>query len=261
MKIVAKLWPAGILFALTVFAFRGAVFPSSQYWVLSREWGDVSTLYFYWRHFAFSLLRGGVIPLWNPYIFGGVPFQAYPESAIFYPPNLIFILFPLIRALNASFVFHFFLLAVFQFAFLRFLGFKKAPSLLGATALVFSAPVLLHVYSGHLSNICTMAWLPLLFIFAEGFLRRRGVRWAVGLGFFFGWQILAGHWQYGYYSVIMVFIYAIFRFLSDFKEWKERWGKWLLGMILFLLIGVGMTAVLPGKADCQSTRPVRASNA
>lgn len=242
-KKVLSFWPVWILAALTVFIFWEAVFPPFPSWVLSREEGDVSTLYYYWRSYGFSELKKGIIPFWNPYIFCGVPFAAYPESALFYPLNLLFLFIPLASALNMSFILHFYLLALFQYFFLRYLGLRRWPSLLGSFTLVLSAPVLLNITAGHLSNICTFAWVPLLFLLAEGFIRTRRLAWAIGLGFFLGFQILAGHWQYVYYSFIWLILYLIVRFLLDLKPGKKRCALWLGGVILCFVIAAGIASL------------------
>ena len=41
--------------------------------------------------FAAQALAHGRLPLWNPLLFGGVPFLAEPGSGVFYPPNLVFL--------------------------------------------------------------------------------------------------------------------------------------------------------------------------
>jgi hypothetical protein len=42
-----------------------------------------------WRYFAWSSLRNGQSPWWNPYSSTGTPFVATMQSAVFYPINLI----------------------------------------------------------------------------------------------------------------------------------------------------------------------------
>jgi len=236
-------WPILIIIGVTGLVFRDAFFPPFPSWVLSRESGDVSTLYYYWRSFGFESLKAGIIPLWNPDIFCGTPFAAYPESALFYPLNLIFLILPLPAALNGSFVLHLFLLALFQYYWLRFIGSGRCPALLGSMALVFSGSVILHLTAGHLSNICTMAWVPLLFLSAEGFLRTRKLRWAAGLGLVAGIQLLAGHWQYVYYSGVWLAVYGLGRLVIGIRLKKREWKFLTVGVVICLLIALGLAAI------------------
>ncbi len=232
-----------ILLGVVGFLLREAIFPPSPAFVLSRESGDVASLYYYWRGFGFGALRSGTIPLWNPAVFCGVPFAAYPESALFYPLNLVFLLLPLPAALNASFLIHLWLLALFTFLWLRYTGSGRLPALLGSLALTGSGPVILHLTAGHLSNICTLAWVPLVFLAAENFFRTRKLSRAAGVGVLVGCQILAGHWQYAYYTVLGLAAYAIGRILI---ERRPKNGRRLIipaGALLAGAAALGLAAV------------------
>lgn len=244
-KIIAlfNLWPVLVIIGVMACIFREAFFPPFPSWVLSRESGDVSTIYYYWRSFGFESLKAGIMPLWNPAIFCGSPFAAYPESALFYPLNLLFLALPLPAALNGSFVLHLGLLVILQYFWLRFIGSGRFPAFLGSLVLGFSGPVILHLTAGHLSNICTMAWVPLLFLLAEGFLRTRKLRWAAGLGFLAGVQLLAGHWQYVYYTALWLAAYGLGRMITGLRPQKSAWRYLPAGVILCLVIALGLAAV------------------
>lgn len=235
--------PILILLGVIGLLLREAIFPPFPSFVLSRESGDVASLYYYWRSFGFEALRSGTVPLWNPAVFCGAPFAAYPEAALFYPLNLVFLLLPLPAALNASFLVHLWLLAVFTYLWLRFTGSARLPSLMGSLTLAGSAPVILHLAAGHLSNICTFAWVPLLFLLAEKFFRSRRLRWAAGTGVLIGFQILAGHWQYVYYTGLALATYLLGRVLV---EQRGRGNNRLLlpaGAVLAAAVAIGLAAV------------------
>jgi len=232
-----------ILLGAVGFLLREAFFPPSPAFVLSRESGDVASLYYYWRGFGFGALRTGTIPLWNPSVFCGVPFAAYPESALFYPLNLVFLLLPLPAALNASFIIHLGLLALFAFCWLRYTGSGRLAALLGALALTASGPVILHLAAGHLSNICTLAWVPLIFLLAESFIRTRKLSRAAGAGVLVGAQLLAGHWQYAYYTVLALAAYAVGRILIDRRPARGRRLILPAGAILAAAAALGLAAV------------------
>jgi membrane protein YfhO len=236
-------WPILIIIGVTGFVFRDAFFPPFPSWVLSRESGDVSTLYYYWRSFGFESLKAGIIPLWNPDIFCGTPFAAYPESALFYPLNLIFLILPLPAALNSSFIIHLLLLSCFQYYWLRFIGSGRWPALLGSLVLVFSGSVILHLTAGHLSNICTMTWVPLIFLSAEGFLRTRKLRWAAILGLLAGIQLLAGHWQYVYYTGLGLSAYCLGRLIIGIGLKKREWKFVPAAVVICLVIALGLAAI------------------
>ncbi len=232
-----------LLLGVVALLLREALFPPSPDFVLSRSSGDVASLYYYWRGFGFSTLRSGTIPLWNPAVFCGVPFAAYPESALFYPLNLIFLFLPLPAALNGSFLLHLCLLACFTFLWLRYTGSGRIPALLGALALTASGPVILHLAAGHLSNICTLAWVPLIFLLAESFFRTRRLSRAVGAGVLIGLQLLAGHWQYAYYTVLGLAAYTIGRSLIERRPKSGRWLNLPAGAVLAGLAALSLAAI------------------
>ena len=49
---------------------------------------DAMTYFYPYRAYAAQVIGSGQIPLWNPYLFLGVPFLANPQSGVFYPLNL-----------------------------------------------------------------------------------------------------------------------------------------------------------------------------
>ncbi|MBI5714314.1 MAG: hypothetical protein HZC38_12970, partial [Chloroflexi bacterium] len=61
--------------------------------------------YPYWEYRAQSLLAGR-LPLWNPYIFMGVPFLANSQAGVFYPLNLPLIFFSAPVAVKITIIVH-----------------------------------------------------------------------------------------------------------------------------------------------------------
>lgn len=55
----------------------------------NRLLGDVSGFYYPYAVFSIERLRADDVPLWNPHIFGGVPYFAANQAALLYPVNLI----------------------------------------------------------------------------------------------------------------------------------------------------------------------------
>jgi len=145
-----------LLTALWLFAFSVALYFHRQGWLRQDYHHDIAaigaialgTVGFFWRlifsqdvwmptgggdlvsflfptyHFAARSLKEGVIPLWNPYLYGGTPFAADNQSGLFYPINLlVFLLTPQLtyRTMELMAVFHFFLAGVFMYICLRYL--------------------------------------------------------------------------------------------------------------------------------------------
>lgn len=74
--------------------------------------GDI-LLYFYpYRDYAATALRSGAIPLWNPYIFMGVPFLANPQAAVLYPLHWPLLWLPVTQQIYWSAALHTWLLTL-----------------------------------------------------------------------------------------------------------------------------------------------------
>src|SRR5262245_11223710 len=85
--------------------------PASTAGGANRLLGDVSGFYFPYLSFTIDSLRAGQFPLWNPGLFGGMPFFAANQAALLYPINLVaywfgphyyWVVAPLLRLLVAG---------------------------------------------------------------------------------------------------------------------------------------------------------------
>src|SRR2546423_10641391 len=68
------------------------------------------------REFAAATLRAtGHFPLWNPYLFGGMPYIAAMHGDIFYPTFLLRMILPTDVAMTWGFIIHIFLAGLFTY--------------------------------------------------------------------------------------------------------------------------------------------------
>ena len=126
--------------------------------------GDMVNLMLPGRDWAARWLGQGIIPLWNPMTFGGVPFVGAMQAAVFYPPNLVLNAFcsPL-TTINALRFAHIGLLGAFTWFFLRIERAHTRPAaLLGAIAIAGSAYAASH--TDHINQLAASAWLPALVV-------------------------------------------------------------------------------------------------
>src|SRR5882672_6408759 len=141
---------ATLLFALLVGAtyfpiFLGKVpipadkilqFPPWQAFVPSQspqetaDIGDLVTFFFPFRAFAARAVRQGTLPLWNPYILSGAPFQANAQSALFYPMTWLYFILPMLTAWSVHLALRVFLAAIFMALFVRSIGASKTGAIL-----------------------------------------------------------------------------------------------------------------------------------
>lgn len=193
--------------------------------VLSRAGTDIYQEFLFSRQFGFNELRHGNLPLWNPHLFSGFPFFAGFQSALLYPFNSIFLFLPVGTAINVSIVSHVFSTGLFMYLWASFRGLTPPAALFAGLLLMFCGAYFPHVYAGHLSNLCTMSWAPLILLAVDAFFEKRSFSWILLGMFAIVMQILAGHPQYVFYTGITVGLYAA---LLSFRG--TRRGQFLLGV-------------------------------
>ena len=178
--------------------------------------GDVYSYFFPQKVIYSESLHAGELPLWNARAGFGYPLLAESQTGIFYPPNLVLyrILDPH-SAFHVSFLLHYFAAFVFASAAARRLGFGLLASWL--TALVY-------VYGWFPPRTCVEwaiiggTWLPAALWCAESFLSTRRWRFAIGLSGVLAVQLLAGHFQIAWFTLLLLAVYVpgrVFWFWDD----------------------------------------------
>jgi len=249
--------------ALVLAAVTLAMFADVLFWpgerILSQAGTDISHQFLHWRQFAVDQLRSGNLPLWNPHLFSGAPFFGGFQSALLYPPNLLFLALPLAKAINAVVALHIFLFGFFLYLWFSSRGLHPAACLAAAVLGMFSGPVFLHIYAGHLPNLCAMAWAPLIFLAVDGVFERRWGRFCLVGGIAVSMQIYAGHPQYVYYTGVAASLYAALRLARSDARLKA-----IAGFTALYAVGTALGAVqiLSGvDAAAESVRSVGVSYA
>jgi len=226
-----------ILLALTCAMF-GDVLLSPSRMVLSDPANDVASLFLHWRAFGLREVSHGNLPLWNPHVLSGYPFFANFQSALLYPPNAIYLVLRLDKAINLDIALHVFLTGFFMYLWALQRDLRPAAALLTECLLMFGGPFFLHVYAGHLTALAAMAWTPLLFLVCDGLLRKPSLRWCLLGAFGVAMQVLAGYPQHVFYTAIAIGLYVVAR------GWRTPHGaRAVAGVAAFYGGGAALSAV------------------
>ncbi|HLA28292.1 MAG TPA: hypothetical protein VJZ49_10405 [Syntrophales bacterium] len=225
------------LTALTLIMFGDLLF-SPDGPILSKKGLDLSTAEMFLRDFEFRELKNGNFPLWNPHLFSGVPFFDGVQSTTLYPLNYLHLLFPLPQAINIGIALHTFLIGFFMYLWTSHRRLHPLACTLSALLIMFSGAYFMHIYAGHLGNLCAMAWAPLLFLSIDGLLDRPSVGWCL-LGIFaVTMQVLATQPQYVYYTALTAGIYCSFSLIKT-----ARRGIFLAGLLAIFLGSLLLSSV------------------
>jgi hypothetical protein len=163
------------------------------------------------REFAAHTLRTtGSFPLWNPYIYGGLPYVAAMHGDIFYPTFLLRMIMPTDVAMTVGFMVHIFLAGLFTYFFLRAWGLSFYPALLGGLAYMMGGPIASYVSPGHDGKLFVSALTPLaLWMLVRGI--RDGRLWAFGVfALATGLAVLSPHPQLLQYDLLLSGAFALF---------------------------------------------------
>src|SRR5256884_1266592 len=215
---------------------------------LASPWGDQYSAGYAARYWGAEWWhRLGHVPLWNPELFGGLPFVGAGHGDIFYATSFLRLVLPVEMVINFGFVLHFILAGVFTYLLLRRLHVSWTGSVIAGLAYQLSGLIGSYPSPGHDGKLFASAALPLACLALVMALRDK--RWegypllaiAVALG-------LLGHFQIAYYLLIATGLFALYLTLEEARQDApaRRFGR--LGLALaavVLAFGLAAIQVLP----------------
>ena len=196
---------------------------------------DCTLSYFPRRVFATRMLRQGQVPYWNPHQFGGTPFLANFQSAVFYPVNLILHGFDPATQMDLFLYIHFIIAAVFTYLLARKLRVTRRGSLVSALSFTFCGFMVTRY--GQPTFVSTASWLPALLYFAERMLEAPGFRRSGVLALVLALCILAGFPQLVLINIYALVLYVVLR-LALARRKPVRW-RYMTAVFLILSLVVG----------------------
>ncbi len=230
-------WVAPVLALAVLFVFGNFLNPHTRL-ILSEGHQDLDTQILWWRQFGFSELAKGHFALWIPHLFCGTPFFGYLQPALLYPPNWLYMVWPLPFTVNFLIALHVFLAGWFTALWILRRGFSTLPGLLAGFMVMFGAAVFLRIVPGHLLNLSAMPWTPLTLWVIEGYRQEKKPGWILLGVFAVAMQVLSGQMQLFYYSVLFTAAYVFFTLPSQGKK------SFLIGVF-----GMGLGGVLIGSVQ------------
>jgi hypothetical protein len=158
-------------------------------------------------------LQHGHVPLWNPYIFGGLPFVDAFHGDLFYPLSILKFFGSLFKALSYNLVIHIFLAGIFSYLCARQFKLSKVASLLSGISYMFAGYLISMVAPWHDGKIFVTALFPLTILFIERAFEKRPFLNFSLLGLVIGLIILTPHPQMAYFSLWAVSFYTLFKLI------------------------------------------------
>ncbi len=202
------------------------------------------------REFAMTEIEAGRgLPLWNPYLFGGLPYVAILPGPVFYPTTALYFVLPLFRAIGWTFVLHTFLAGLFAWFAARSLSLRRWPAAVSGLAFMLTGFFVSMNEAGHDGRMFTIALIPLAFALLERGLQSRRIQWFLAMGLVVACQIFTPHVQLMYYSSLALSLYMLVRVIwmaRDEGDWRPAgrvFGFYALGFLA--AAAIGMAQLLP----------------
>jgi hypothetical protein len=197
-------------------------------------------VYFYAnREYTAARLLQGQLPLWNPYIFAGIPHLANPQSAVFYPGTWIFLLLPTPYAYSANLVVHT-AIAGYGVSLLArdMLRTSRIGGLVAGACYMLSGVI--TAQGGHLNQLSAAALLPFVLLAAHRAITRLNVGWSLMTAMVLALQLLAGHPQVTYMTLVLVGFMLLWEMAASEPR---RWVGQLAVVALSGIVAGGLSAV------------------
>jgi O-antigen/teichoic acid export membrane protein len=190
-----------------------------------------------WKRFLLEAIRDRQLPLWDPYIFAGHPFLANGQHSALYPLSLVFYVLPLWRAYGVFAWLQLGLAGTFAYLFARVVGVRRIGGLVAGITFQFCGFMAISAVP-HPMIIAAASWLPFILAMIEMIIQQRpllGQRpatlpWALLGALGLGCQMLAGHVENTYFTLLVAGAYALWRLLTQPTERrldKQEMTSWL----------------------------------
>jgi hypothetical protein len=201
------------------------------------------------RSFAVdTIFNDGTYPLWNPYIFSGMPsfaslsstpFINLVDTAINYTIIGIGRVIPLTPFMRI--IFNYVIFGLLVYLLLKSFKVNRYACLFAAIAVVFVPQYVAFTAYGHNTKFLTLALIPLIFWAVHNLLNKRNLLFFVLTALALGFQLLRAHVQVCYYTYILIGLYFIYFVISEYIKTKQ-YKPQLTGF--GLLLGAGALALL-----------------
>ena len=185
---------------------------------------------------AANIFLSGHLPLWNPYIFSGMPLHASAQGGLLFPLNWLYLLWSAPFATNVMVIATYSLAGVGAFLCARRAGATVAGALVTGVCWQWSGFLINQI--SHINVVHTAVILPWVIWALDGYANNAAPRRGVLLAAIVAVQVFAGHQQTFAYSLLVTVAYAL-----TMSVWSREKRKAYLRSLIFVAAGVFLAAV------------------
>ncbi len=212
--------------------------------------GDITTSMAVKNYLAYAR-EIGTQPLWDPYIFMGMP--AYITAINLRAFDLILYIIHFIESIfqtitnefSAGPTFYFYILAVTTYMFLRYKKVDRLIALFASVGVTFSTGMIIFIPIGHNTKMLTLCMIPLVFLILERLQEKINFFDFVLLIAVIHIQLLSAHIQeifYSFFAVLIYFVFFIVRYVFQ-KQTRASLNLIKIGVIFIFasIFAAGMS--------------------
>jgi hypothetical protein len=210
---VKTLKPYSLYVLLALIAFFPCLFLGQAYYA-----NDLIYQFGPFRQFLKDQLLQGHFPLWNPYLYGGQPFFANPNSMMCYPLNYLTLFLPTAYGMSLFYFLHMAIAGAGMHVWLKTLRLSDNAVRVGALTYALSGFFWWELI--HLHILADYAMFPVLMATLEKLRQHWAPRWAFAAGLVFAVIFDCGSFQSTSWILYTALTYVLFRLF--FREHPEH---------------------------------------
>ena len=227
-----------IIFLIPIIYFFKALSPSNI--LFGSDW---MTAGYALRNFIhYSVTHYHQFPLWNPYVFGGMPVIDAFYGDLFYLTTLFRLFISTHIVWSYSIILHVMLAGFSTYYLLKEMGLSKKSSLVGAIIYMTGGSIISQVYPGHDGKIYTSAYIPLMVLMTLKGIRTEKITYFLLFSLFFAFSLLGGHPQITFMFALIYFITVVVYLIVLFGRDRKKAIKQLILFALSALFIAGLAA-------------------
>lgn len=186
----------------------------------------------------------GHVPLWNPEIFGGMPFVAGMHGDVLYPTAWLRLVMPTHIAVNVGFVVHYVLVAMFTYWLLRSWRVSWTGAVVGGLTYQLAGVVGSYVSPGHDGKLFVTTMLPLALTGLTLGIRDRRLEGYAIVALAVGLIMLSPHPQMAQYALLIAGLFTLHLVFAEGATTSTRARITALALSgLAVVVGVGVSAI------------------
>jgi hypothetical protein len=233
--------PFLVLALLTMLVFRRYLLSGSGEMLMGQD--TLAAGIMFRKFFVEHTRELGRLPLWNPFLFGGVPTIEAGSGDILYPTSILHFILPLTSALAWKLILHVYLAGVFMYLAARAFGVRRLIALFAGAAYLLSANLVSLVWGGQDGKMYVITLFPAaLWLLVTALDRRSWLRF-LWLGVVAGLMVVA-HPQLAYYAYLALAAYALGSLWSRRHDGGALLANRIAGGMLAGVIAAGVAAIV-----------------